>query len=205
MASTVWKGHLTFGLVSMPVRLVRAARPERVKLRQLYRHPETAPAEEPEPSGAPLVQPRFQPGAQLRSLTEPAAKIPARPNATESRPLAPVQRVFQSAGENAPVAPADLVKGFEYEKGQYVVLEQEDLRALAPQTSTKSKSSNLCASKRSIRCTSRRRIMSSPTRTPRKHMLCCWKPCARLVTPLSDNSPCIAAITSSSCGRENVV
>ena len=35
MASTVWKGHLTFGLVSIPVRLVRAARAEQVNSRQL--------------------------------------------------------------------------------------------------------------------------------------------------------------------------
>ena len=38
MASTVWKGFVTFGLISIPVRLLRAARPERVKLRQLERH-----------------------------------------------------------------------------------------------------------------------------------------------------------------------
>ncbi|MGE0488080.1 MAG: Ku protein [Vulcanimicrobiota bacterium] len=30
MASTVWKGHLTFGLISVPVRLTVAARPKRV-------------------------------------------------------------------------------------------------------------------------------------------------------------------------------
>src|SRR5579884_2593753 len=37
MASTVWKGHLTFGLVSIPVRLFRAARAEKIGLHQLYR------------------------------------------------------------------------------------------------------------------------------------------------------------------------
>jgi DNA end-binding protein Ku len=46
-----------------------------------------------------------------------------------------VQRVFQAGSDSAPIAPADLVKGYEYEKGQYVVLEQDELRALAPQTS----------------------------------------------------------------------
>lgn len=39
MASTVWKGHLTFGLISVPVRLVVAARPERVHFNML--NPET--------------------------------------------------------------------------------------------------------------------------------------------------------------------
>src|ERR1700691_3724535 len=33
MASTIWKGNLTFGLVSFPVRLVKAARRERVALK----------------------------------------------------------------------------------------------------------------------------------------------------------------------------
>src|SRR3954463_15278339 len=36
MASTVWKGHLTFGLVSIPVKLFRAARAEKVSFRQLH-------------------------------------------------------------------------------------------------------------------------------------------------------------------------
>ena len=35
MANTVWKGQLTFGLVSFPVRLVRAARKERIPLRYM--------------------------------------------------------------------------------------------------------------------------------------------------------------------------
>jgi DNA end-binding protein Ku len=36
MASTVWKGHLTFGLVSLPVRLFSAARSESVSFNQLH-------------------------------------------------------------------------------------------------------------------------------------------------------------------------
>src|SRR3954454_11739927 len=37
MASTIWRGFITFGLVSVPVRLFRAARAERVSLKRLYR------------------------------------------------------------------------------------------------------------------------------------------------------------------------
>jgi non-homologous end joining protein Ku len=33
MATSVWKGHLTFGLVSIPVKLSRAARAGKVSLR----------------------------------------------------------------------------------------------------------------------------------------------------------------------------
>ena len=37
MASTVWKGHLTFGLLSLPVRLYSAARSESVGFNQLHK------------------------------------------------------------------------------------------------------------------------------------------------------------------------
>ncbi len=54
MATTIWKGHLSFGLVSIPVKLCRAARAEKMAFRQvheasgsrvrqaLYREPEAA-------------------------------------------------------------------------------------------------------------------------------------------------------------------
>ena len=118
MASTVWKGHLSFGLVSIPVRLVRAARAERVPLRQLYRASRPAPQERIEPVAKGKSQP-------LLTTPEP---LPA---------LAPVERSFQVAnGGGQPVSSADLVKGYEYSKGEYVVLEEEEIRAAAPQTST---------------------------------------------------------------------
>ena len=37
MPSIVWKGHLTFGLVSIPVKLYRAARRERVRMHYVHR------------------------------------------------------------------------------------------------------------------------------------------------------------------------
>ncbi len=65
-------------------------------------------------------------------------QVPEPPNEPEPEEVyvAPVRRVFQPADESAPIAPADLVKGYEYEKGQYVVLEDEDLRTLTPHSST---------------------------------------------------------------------
>jgi DNA end-binding protein Ku len=36
MATTVWKGHLTFGLISMPMRMSTAARGERISFNQLH-------------------------------------------------------------------------------------------------------------------------------------------------------------------------
>jgi DNA end-binding protein Ku len=37
MASSVWKGHLTFGLVSFPVRLFSAARSETISFNLLHK------------------------------------------------------------------------------------------------------------------------------------------------------------------------
>src|SRR5215470_16395902 len=37
MASSVWKGFLSFGLISIPIRLFSAARGERISLNQLHK------------------------------------------------------------------------------------------------------------------------------------------------------------------------
>ncbi len=87
MASTVWKGHLTFGLVSLPVRLYSAARSETVSFNQLHKD-------------------------------------------DHSR----VKQVLYCQLEDKPIARTDLVKGFEYEKDRYVVIEDEEVKKVAPKT-----------------------------------------------------------------------
>jgi len=87
MASTVWKGHLTFGLVSFPVRLYSAARSESVSFNQLHKH-------------------------------------------DGSR----VKQVLYCQAEDKPIPRSEIVKGFEYEKDQYVVIEDEEVKKVAPQT-----------------------------------------------------------------------
>jgi len=89
MASTVWKGHLTFGLVSLPVRLYSAARSETISFNQLHKD-------------------------------------------DHSR----VKQVLYCQLEDKPVPRSDLVKGFEYEKGRYVVVEDEDIKRVAPKTAS---------------------------------------------------------------------
>lgn len=87
MASTIWKGHITFGLVSLPVKLVAAARSETISFNQLHQ-------------------------------------------TDHSR----VKQVLYCQAEDKPVARTELVKGYEYEKGHYVVIEEEDLKKLQPKT-----------------------------------------------------------------------
>src|SRR5271166_2601745 len=87
MASTVWKGHLTFGLVSFPVRLYSAARSESISFNQLHK-------------------------------------------ADNSR----VKQVLYCQAEDKPIPRSEIVKGYEYEKDRYVVIEDEEIKKMAPST-----------------------------------------------------------------------
>ena len=87
MASTVWKGHLTFGLVSLPVKLYSAARSETVSFNQLHKH-------------------------------------------DNSR----VKQVLYCQLEDKPIQRSEIVKGYEYEKDKYVVIDDEDIKKAAPKT-----------------------------------------------------------------------
>lgn len=89
MPATVWKGYVTFGLVSFPVRLFSAARAEAVRFHLLHK-----------------------------------------------KDLSRVKEVMYCAKENKPLDRSELVKGFEYEKGQYIVVEPDELEKIAPPTAT---------------------------------------------------------------------
>ncbi len=84
MPRAIWKGSISFGLVSIPVELHKAVRDHRPKFRMLHARD----------------------------------KSPVR-----------YERVCQREGK--PVAWEDLVKGYEYEKGRFVVLTKEDLKTAA--------------------------------------------------------------------------
>lgn len=129
MASTVWKGHLTFGLVSIPVRLFRAARAEKVHLHQLYRAPRR---QQPEPEPDPELE-RIEERPE-----EPPEEPPEPQSRAESQPE-PVTRIHQSAFDatsNTPIPRNELVRGYEYAKGQYAVIDEEDIRKITPKTAT---------------------------------------------------------------------
>ncbi len=87
MAAIVWKGYISFGLVSFPVRLFAAARAESVHFHMLHR-----------------------------------------------KDLSRVKEVWYCAEENKPIERADIVKGYETSKGEYVVVEDEELKNIAPAT-----------------------------------------------------------------------
>jgi len=89
MPATVWKGYLSFGLVSFPIRLFAAARAETVHFHLLHK-----------------------------------------------KDLSRVKEVMFCAAEDKPLERSDIVKGYEYEKNKYVVVEPEELEKVAPATAT---------------------------------------------------------------------
>jgi len=85
MATSVWKGHLTFGLVSIPVRLFAAARSERIGLNQLHKECHSR-----------IRMPLFCPTC------------------------------------NRQVERSEIVKGYEYDKDQYVLFDEAELEKIEP-------------------------------------------------------------------------
>ena len=89
MPATVWKGYISFGLVTFPVRLSSAARAESVHFHMLHKK-------------------------------------------DQSR----VKEVWYCAEEDKPIERSDIEKGFEVSKGEYVIVDDEELKKIAPPTAT---------------------------------------------------------------------
>jgi DNA end-binding protein Ku len=139
MAATVWKGHLTFGLVSVPVRLFRAARAEKVSLHQLHRTPRPAAPASQVQSAAPEWLPQAERRSEPQRGPQREPQHAPEPQQEETEEIAPVSRIRQTVidpVENMPIPRSDLVRGYEYAKNQYAVIEEEDIRKITPQTAT---------------------------------------------------------------------
>ena len=87
MAASVWTGYLSFGLISMPVRLFSGARGERVSFHMLHRPDKVRVKQQ-------LVCPE----------------------------------------EEVVVDRSEIVKGYEYRKGEYVVIEPDEIKKIEPKT-----------------------------------------------------------------------
>jgi len=87
MPASVWTGYLTFGLISMPVRLFSGARSTRVSFHMLHRDDNTR-----------------------------------------------VKQQLYCPADNRVVERSEIVKGYEYRKGVYVVIEPEEIKKIEPRT-----------------------------------------------------------------------
>src|ERR1700730_5232497 len=87
MASSVWSGHLTFGLISMPVRLFSGARSSGISFNMLHR-----------------------PDKQR------------------------VKQQYICPLENVVVDRSEMVKGYEFRKDEYIIIEPDEIKKIEPQT-----------------------------------------------------------------------
>src|SRR5438094_671261 len=87
MAASVWSGYLTFGLISMPVRLFSGARSSGISFHMLHRD----------------------------DLTR-------------------IKQQLYCPSDNRVVERSEIVKGYEFRKGEYVVIEPEEIKKIEPQT-----------------------------------------------------------------------
>ena len=87
MAASVWSGYLTFGLISMPVRLFSGARGSRISFNQLHRDDH-----------------------------------------------ARVKQQLICSVDGKVLERDEIVKGYEFRKGEYVIIEPEELKKIEPKT-----------------------------------------------------------------------
>src|SRR6201984_1954191 len=87
MAASVWSGYLTFGLISMPVRLFSGARSNGISFNMLHRDD-----------------------------------------------LQRVKQQYYCPADNRVVERNEIVKGYEFRKGEYVVIEPDEIKKIEPQT-----------------------------------------------------------------------
>src|SRR5690349_9472122 len=87
MAASVWSGYLTFGLISMPVRLFSGARSSHISFHMLH-----------------------------------------RPDLTR------IKQQLYCPTDNQVVERSEIVKGYEYRKDEYVVIEPDEIKAIEPKT-----------------------------------------------------------------------
>ena len=87
MPASVWTGYLTFGLISMPVRLFSGARGEHVSFHMLHRED-----------------------------------------------LSRVKQQLYCPVDDKVIERSDTVKGYEYRKGEYVVIEPDEIKKIEPRT-----------------------------------------------------------------------
>src|SRR5438128_2452959 len=87
MAASVWSGYLTFGLISMPVRLFSGARSSSISFNMLHRDD-----------------------------------------------LSRIKQQLFCPNDNRVVGRDEIVKGYEYRKDEYVVIEPEEIKKIEPKT-----------------------------------------------------------------------
>jgi DNA end-binding protein Ku len=132
MARAIWTGTISFGLVSIPVRLYPATRRKDVRFHEIDRLSGQRIRHQKVVEVAPTPTLPRERGREI-SVGE-GREISAR-GAEERAPTPTLPRERGREGPEAPraVAAGDVVRGFEVSKDRYVTVDREELEALAPE------------------------------------------------------------------------
>lgn len=134
MPSAVWSGHLHFGLVVMPVRLLVAARPKTTRFKRLYRKPineSTRVASFPSFPDDPEER-----DSDLAEAAETQPTFEERNNHyTAEYRYSPVRQVFQSQLTGEEIRPDKMVKGYEVAPDEFAPIDPQEIKAAEIETS----------------------------------------------------------------------
>lgn len=135
MPSAVWSGHLHFGLVVMPVRLLVAARTKTTRFRRLV----------PKPVNEGPSVTSFPSFAHDREdhdshLNERVGETRSRPEEMKGRETArqqysTVRQVLQSEVTGEEIRPDEVVKGYEIAPKEFAAIDPQEIKAAEIETS----------------------------------------------------------------------
>jgi DNA end-binding protein Ku len=132
MPSAVWSGHLHFGLVVMPVRLLVAARTKTTRFRRLHRKPVN------ESISSPSFSHDLE--AQHSDLAEEVVETRSTPEEmndghTEEHQYSTVRQVLQSEDTGEEIRPHEMVKGYEIAPNEFAAIDPQEIKAAEIETS----------------------------------------------------------------------
>jgi len=117
---SIWKGSISFGLVNIPVAVYPATREQKIVFKQL-RKSDHSPIRYQKVAEADL---EALPSARW---TPPSAAAPGSSAPTASRAL-------EAAPALEPEPASEIVKGYEYEKGKFVAISEEEFQQVKIQS-----------------------------------------------------------------------
>ena len=152
MASSVWSGYLTFGLISMPVRLFSGARGNHISFHMLHRDDNTR-----------------------------------------------IKQQLWCPHDERVVERSEIVKGYEYRKGEYVIIEPEEIKRIEPKTAKAMEILEFVKASDVDPIYFESSYFLMPEEAGAVLMRCCPRRWRRASTSPSPSSPCTTASTQCSC------
>jgi len=134
VAPAVWSGHLHFGLVVVPVRLLVAARPKTTRFRRLQRKPvgSLLPA-----TSFPSFEREGEDDSDLSDSVRSETRSDAEENGQHPAhyEYSPVRQVLQSATTGEELRPDEVASGYEFAPGEFAAIDPAAIREAAVETS----------------------------------------------------------------------